>query len=92
MRALAVGGAIDHVHILATIPAKISISKAAQLFKGNSSRWIKQRFPQKRLFEWQEGYGAFSVGISQKDITVRYINGQMKHLRKGIFKASLLLF
>ena len=92
MRALAVGGAIDHVHVLATIPATVSVSKAAQLFKGNSSRWIKQRFPHKRLFEWQEGYGAFSVGISQKDVTIRYINSQMKHHEKRNFQSEFIAF
>lgn len=64
MTALAVGGVVDHVHILLALPATVSISKAIQLIKGGSSKWIHETFPQHRGFAWQEGYGAFSIGIS----------------------------
>ena len=30
-------------------------------------------FPEHRLFEWQEKYGAFSVSVSQLDKTIDYI-------------------
>src|ERR1700730_11008033 len=33
--------------------------------KAGSSAWIHQTFPNLRNFAWQQGYGAFSVGISQ---------------------------
>ncbi len=35
---LAIGGAADHVHILLTLPATLSVAKAMQLLKGNSSK------------------------------------------------------
>src|SRR5258706_6615391 len=31
--------------------------------EGNSSKWIHQTFRNQRLFEWQEGYGAFSIAV-----------------------------
>ena len=64
MKALAIGGVADHVHVLLSLPATMSISKAMQLLKGNSSKWIHETFPALRPFAWQEGYGAFSIGIS----------------------------
>jgi REP element-mobilizing transposase RayT len=64
MKTLAIGGVADHVHILLSLSATMSISKAMQLLKGNSSKWIHEMFPWLRSFAWQEGYGAFSIGVS----------------------------
>jgi REP-associated tyrosine transposase len=64
IKALAIGGVADHVHMLISLPKTLSVSKALQLLKGNSSKWIHDTFPKFHSFEWQEGYGAFSVGIS----------------------------
>ncbi len=85
MKTLAIGGAADHVHILLSLPATLPIAKAMQLLKGNSSKWIRETFPKMRCFAWQEGYGAFSVGISSVDATVIYINNQTEHHRKRSF-------
>jgi putative transposase len=59
MKALAIGGVEDHTHLLLSIPSTMSIAKSVQLLKGNSSKWIHETFPEQRMFEWQEGYGAF---------------------------------
>jgi putative transposase len=71
MKALAVGGNADHVHVLLSISATLSVAKAIQLLKGNSSKWIHETFPKMRYFAWQEGYSAFSVGISGVEATVK---------------------
>ena len=92
MVALAVGGVEDHAHILLSLPATISVSKAVQLIKGGSSKWIHDTFPEHRLFSWQEGYGAFSIGISDVDRTVAYIQTQAEHHRKKDFQAEFLSF
>jgi putative transposase len=90
MKALAIGGAADHVHILLSVPATLSVAKAVQLLKGNSSKWIREVFPTMRSFAWQEGYGAFSVGISGLDATVTYINNQTEHHRKRSFREEFV--
>src|SRR3954470_11830293 len=64
MKALAIGGVADHVHILLSLPAPVSVAKAMQLLKGNSSKWIHETFPELQSFAWQEGYAAFSIGVS----------------------------
>jgi hypothetical protein len=46
------------------------------LIKAGSSAWIHHTFPNLRNFAWQQGYGAFSVGISQVQETVPYIEQQ----------------
>src|ERR1044071_2413035 len=65
MKALAIGGTEDHIHILISLPATLSTAKAIQILKGSSSNWVHDTFPRHRDFEWQEGYGAVSIGLSQ---------------------------
>jgi REP element-mobilizing transposase RayT len=83
--ALAVGGFTDHVQALISLPATISLSKAIQLLKGNSSKWLHEEFKELWSFSWQEGYGAFSIGISGLEDTKKYIAGQAEHHRQKTF-------
>jgi putative transposase len=92
MNALVVGGTEDHVHALLSIPSTLSVSKCIQLLKGNSSKWIHDTFKEYLGFEWQKGYGAFSIGVSGIDDTTRYIQGQAEHHRKMSFKEELEAF
>ncbi len=92
MKALAVGGIDDHAHVLLSMPPTISIAKAIQLIKGASSKWIHDTFPEHRAFAWQEGYGAFSIGISRVDETMSYIRSQAEHHRKRTFQEEFLAF
>ena len=90
MKALAIGGIDDHVHMLISLPTTLSLAKALQLLKGNSSKWIHEKFPKLHSFEWQEGYGAFSIGISAVDATVRYIRNQAEHHRMRSFREEFV--
>ena len=45
MKAIEIGGVEDHVHILLSLPSTMAISKALQLMKGGSSKWIHETFP-----------------------------------------------
>ena len=88
MKALAVGGAADHVHILVSLPTTLSVAKAIQLLKGNSSKWIHEAFPRLRRFEWQAGYGAFSIAISGVAATSSYIHRQDIHHKTRTFRGE----
>ena len=86
MKALAIGGTADHVHVLVSLPATFSVATALQLLKGNSSKWMHETFPRLHSLEWQQGYGAFSIGVSAVDATVAYIRNQAEHHRKRSFR------
>jgi len=90
MKAIEIGGVADHVHVLLSLPSTLPISKALQLIKGGSSKWVHETFPAHRLFAWQEKYGAFSVSISQLDNIIRYIKCQEEHHRKMTFQEEFL--
>ena len=86
MKALAIGGTADHLHALLSLPGMMSFAKAVQLIKGGSSKWVHDTFSEHRRFQWQEGYGAFSVSPSRVDQTVAYIQNQKEHHRKKTFQ------
>ena len=44
------------------------------------------------MFEWQEGYGAFSIGVSGLEDTKRYIQYQKQHHAKLSFNEELIVF
>lgn len=92
MKAIAIGGVEDHVHMLLSIHQTVAVSKAIQLIKGGSSKWVHETFPRYRDFTWQEGYGAFSIGVSQVPDTVGYIDNQKTHHAKWDYKAEFLSF
>jgi putative transposase len=89
-KALIVGGTQNHVHVLLSLPATMPLAKAMQLIKGASSHWMNEYHA--RNFAWQQGYGAFTVGISQKADTIAYIRSQPEHHRKRSFEDEFIAF
>src|SRR6516162_1954198 len=87
-KAVAIGGTANHVHVLLSLPATMPVAKAVQLLKGGSSKWLNDTDPGQ--FGWQDGYGAFSVGISQQADTVAYINSQSEHHARKSFEEEFL--
>ena len=83
---LHVGGVIDHVHIVATLPRTLSQAQFIEQIKKLSSKWIKTLGARYRSFFWQRGYGAFSVSPSQLDAVLRYIVTQQERHRTRTFQ------
>ena len=61
------------MRMLLSLPTTVPIAKAIQLRKVGSSAWIHQTFRQLHNFSWQQGYGPFSVSVSQLPETIHYI-------------------
>ena len=80
------GGVSDHVHIAATLPRTVTIAKLFEMVKKESSIWIKKQGSQYREFYWQNGYGNFSLGPSQLDQLIRYIDNQEQHHKAVSFQ------
>lgn len=73
----------DHVHLLISVPPKLSVSKVMQLLKGRTSRKLLQEFEDlsrefwgKHL--WARGYFAASTGNVTDEIVKQYIESQGK--------------
>ena len=83
----AVGGLDDHAHLLFQLPAPLALSKSVYLVKTFSSKWMKQFV---KAFDWQEGYGAFSVSASQMESVVKYIQNQGSYHKKVSFQQEYI--
>jgi REP-associated tyrosine transposase len=80
---LANGGMEDHVHLLIQLPPVLALAKAISVVKANSSTWMNDHGTK---FNWQEGYGAFSVSASKLAVVERYIANQERHHRKRSYE------
>jgi putative transposase len=80
---LANGGMSDHIHLLIQLPPVLALAEAISVVKSNSSRWMNDHGIE---FNWQEGYGAFSVSASNLGTVKRYIANQEQHHRKKTYE------
>ena len=63
----------DHVHILVSIPLKISVSGFVGYLKGKSSLMIFDKYGNRKF--WAEGYYVSTVGLNEATIA-KYIREQ----------------
>lgn len=70
---LQIGGTEDHVHILTNLSPTRPVSDCIRVIKANSSKWINELQMNTTKFEWQKGYGSFTVSQSQIATVYRYI-------------------
>ena len=84
---LSIGGMPDHIHILLAQPGMMPFSTIIQKIKINSSKWMEDTV---RNFEWQEGFGAFSVSNSRRKAVIDYIHNQEKHHKKRSFEDEFI--
>ena len=80
-----INGVEDHLHLLTDLPPDKSIADFIKTIKVSSSLWMKQsgKFP--AFKGWQDGYGAFTLSIKEKDRLVHYIKNQKEHHKKESF-------
>jgi len=81
-----VGGVEDHVHLAVRLSRTVTMAQLIEDLKTASSKWIKTQSPALSAFAWQRGYGAFSVGKSQMDALLHYIDNQETHHKKHTFQ------
>lgn len=84
-----VNGHKEHIHCLVSLGREQTISKVAQLIKGESSFWINKNemIPQK--FEWQDDFWAVSVSESHVSKVQKYIATQEQHHGIKSFKEEI---
>jgi putative transposase len=84
--ALLVGGVEDHVHLLCRLGKNVKIADLVRDMKRDSSKWIKAEEPRLAGFQWQQGYGAFSISPAHVDALKGYIMRQEDHHRRETFQ------
>ena len=84
-----VSGYQEHIHCLVSLGKDQTISKVAQLIKGESSFWINRNNLIKSKFFWQDDYWAVGVSESQVENVRKYIGDQEVHHRKKTFNEEV---
>jgi REP element-mobilizing transposase RayT len=87
---LCAGGARDHVHLYLEHPGTVPVSEIVTTIKTNTSRWVHQTFPHRKGFQWQHGYGAFTVTAYDDEPLKEFIRNQDLHHRERAYTGEIL--
>lgn len=79
----AVNGTPDHVHLAMTVPPTVLISDWVGALKGACAHYINHEIRNRKVLEWQSGYGVVSFGTRDLPWVVRYVEGQRAHHASG---------
>lgn len=74
-----INGVEDHIHIFSDLHPSISLSDYVKDIKVASSIWMKESGKFAKFEGWQDGYGAFTYSIREKDMIINYIKNQKEH-------------
>ena len=87
-----VNGMPNHIHLLIGTKPNCNLSDLIRDIKANSSKWINEKKFTNFHFEWQTGFGAFTVSQSVVPNVIEYIKNQEEHHRKKTFKEEYVEF
>ncbi len=79
----AAGNVEDHIHIVVSIPPKLTVAECVRQIKGASAFAINHIPGGIGKFQWQAGYGALSVSERLLPVVMAYANHQKEHHRKN---------
>ncbi len=85
---LAVGGVADHVHLLVSLKTTYRFDYFMRDLKGDSSEWVHKELQKK--FEWQKGYGAFTVSPGARENVRKYVMDQAEQHRRKSFQEEYI--
>lgn len=85
-----INGLEDHLHIVTHLHPSVSLSALVKDIKVSSSLYIKEQNLFENFKSWQEGYGAFTYSIKEKDRVIEYVKNQEEHHRIKTFKEEYI--
>jgi REP element-mobilizing transposase RayT len=87
-----INGYQEHAHCLISLGKEQTISKVAQLIKGESSYWINQNNLTTEKFVWQDDYWIVGVSESHLESVRKYIHNQEIHHSNQSFESEINKF
>ena len=82
---LAINSMPDHLHLFFGFRPNQSLNDLMRIVKNESSVWVNDQQFTSAVFQWQEGYGAFSYSRSHVSKVIEYVLNQEEHHRKKTF-------
>ena len=70
------GGTDDHVHLVVSVPPTLLIADWVGDLKGASAHYINHRIANRKVLEWQAGYGVVSFGTRDLAWVLEYVKNQ----------------
>ncbi len=77
----AVGIVADHVHVVISLPPRVSVAEAVKSFKRASAQAINRRLGPDGTLTWQTGYGAVTLDERSLSHVIAYVQNQKEHPR-----------
>ena len=85
-----INGVEEHLHIITHIHPTVALSNLIKDIKLASSDWIKKNKIFKYFNGWQDGYGAFTYSIKEKNRLIEYVKKQEEHHKMKTFKEEYI--
>ena len=85
-----INGVEDHLHIVTHLHPSVSLSSLLKDIKLASSEHIKKSGLFQNFRGWQDGYGAFTYSIKEKDRLIEYVKNQEEHHKTKTFKEEYI--
>lgn len=85
-----INGVEDHLHIITHLHPTISLASLIKDIKIASSDHIKKNSLFPKFEGWQDGYGAFTYSIKEKDRLIEYVKNQEEHHKIKTFRAEFI--
>ena len=81
-----INGVDDHIHLITHLHPTIALSDLIKDIKVGTSHWIKDENVFTNFSGWQEGYGAFTLSLNEKEEKVNYVKHQETHHKSISFE------
>jgi len=81
-----INGVEDHLHIITHLHPSVSLASLIKDIKLASSDFIKKNDIFQKFGGWQDGYGAFTYSIKEKDRLIEYVKNQEEHHKTETFR------
>lgn len=85
-----INGVEDHLHIITHLHPSIAISSFVKDIKVASTLYIKEQNLFENFTSWQQGYGAFTYNIKEKDRLIEYVKNQEEHHKRKSFREEYI--
>jgi len=89
---LAINGMPDHIHFLIGMRPSCCLADLVREVKKASNAFVNEKRFTPAMFQWQEGYGAFSYSHSALNQVIGYIQAQKEHHKKKTFREEYTEF
>jgi len=87
-----INGVEDHLHIVTHLHPTVALSSLVKDIKVSSALYVKEHNLFENFSSWQEGYGAFTYSIKEKDRLIEYVKNQVEHHRIKTFHEEYIEF